>query len=716
MSLTNGKCDRCKKLIRQYVSPCPGCLYRTCAGCRSLALGNASRADSIRRCDSCTKGKQSCAICGENFDVFDPADILGKNPVAWNCKSCGRPTCRSCGRNDWNLADAEERTCRRCLGAGPIAGCLDAAAGINLEKDFLRWPALAEKASLLERAMPARLRGPEPSPSLDDLTSPEESSRAWAAYRLRRSPVNPAAIVALSKALSDRSAAVRVYAAGALGGMAPRLPEPQRKPVLIALTRAVRDPEWSVRAVSLMAIAELDRFEPSSLSALVAALTDAQPLLRNMAAAMLVGADTVADRLVPLLLASLERNPEHAITIARIFQRLGSSGQAGFDALRRAAEASEGIARQELLKAVAEVAPAGEAGASAAASSAIELVKTVRGYLRLQAAESLKKQTVPLGALPVLVDALDDDWPSLSGALINAIVSIGADTVPGLISGLDDPRPKVRSRVIAALGRLRDAALPALKRLDELILDTDPLVSNAAARALGELEPLAAAGRVSSPRGGDEQARLAYVQGAAKVGSDNAIELLVQSLKDPSPKVRAAAATKLAMGDSARPEVAAALLGACADADASVRSAAVHGVRHWTELPDGAEQAYRALLLDSSISMWDTVKTAFGLAGKPGAQLLSLLAEDGDPRVRRKVAELLSRSVNLARECPEALRKLLHDADSALRKSVVQALGKLQPEPMIVAAVEEATKDPVASVRFEAMSVLKRWPARKGGV
>lgn len=145
-----------------------------------------------------------------------------------------------------------------------------------------------------------------------------------------------------------------------------------------------------------------------------------------------------------------------------------------------------------------------------------------------------------------------------------------------LVALLDDPQPDVRRAAAMSLGKLglADAAGPLIGALD----DPDARVRAFSAEALGALgervrdqAALPLAGRLGDPS--DSVKRAAALGLAAIGGTQAAVELVVESLRDPAAETRAAAA--LALGGLEARSAFSALVTASRDSDGRVRQAAV---------------------------------------------------------------------------------------------------------------------------------------------
>jgi hypothetical protein len=152
------------------------------------------------------------------------------------------------------------------------------------------------------------------------------------------------------------------------------------------------------------------------------------------------------------------------------------------------------------------------------------------------------------GAMPGLV-ALFPDVEAIRA--VSRFGPAGADAVPRLIELLRHEDPTVRWQAARTLGKVREPAVPSVPELVRLTgSDSESLVREHAAEAIGDIGPAAAAG----------------------------IPALVQALKDPVPRVRRDAVRALGqMGPTAKGVLADVRL-ATQDPDADVKAAASRAV------------------------------------------------------------------------------------------------------------------------------------------
>ncbi|HIG31683.1 MAG TPA: HEAT repeat domain-containing protein [Verrucomicrobiales bacterium] len=105
--------------------------------------------------------------------------------------------------------------------------------------------------------------------------------------------------------------------------------------------------------------------------------------------------------------------------------------------------------------------------------------------LRTTVAETFAKMIpTPTWAIPLLVDKMNDPDDLTCGTIIWAMGRLGPESFQGLSNGLDSDRFIVRMSSILALRDLGSAALPALKKLNELQSDPNAQIQGEAIKTI----------------------------------------------------------------------------------------------------------------------------------------------------------------------------------------------------------------------------------------
>lgn len=284
--------------------------------------------------------------------------------------------------------------------------------------------------------------------------------------------IGPSAVAPLLKAMSEGKYLTQVSAA--LKGMGPAPVD--------ALVRAMEGGNEAVRA-GVVGILTREEFfwlaEPKKnliRSALIAALKDPSPRVRQQAAAAFAGLVTSVPASVPALIEAL--NDTDAGVRQAAAQTLGEmreEAQAAIASLKRLlSDASPNVARaaaSALLRIDTEP------------LAAPVLVDLLAGGDSL-ASRALKE--MGQAAVPALIKALDD--PAVRHIVLQLLSGPKAKAaVPALIGLLKDPAPSIRRGAAEALERIGPAARSAGPALIKALEDEDDKVQFAAAKALVQI-------------------------------------------------------------------------------------------------------------------------------------------------------------------------------------------------------------------------------------
>ena len=173
---------------------------------------------------------------------------------------------------------------------------------------------------------------------------------------------------------------------------------------------------------------------------------------------------------------------------------------------------------------------------------------------------------------------LDDPSPAVRATALGALARMGRITVAQVKGALADPDPTVRRRACEEGWRLTEIDLRPV--LD----DTDSLVAESAAWALGEREDPAAVDALVAVANTHEEplVREAAVAALGAIGNERGLAAILRATSD-KPAIRRRAVLALAPFDG--PEVDAALQRALTDRDWQVRQAAEDLLGHDAEGP-----------------------------------------------------------------------------------------------------------------------------------
>lgn len=190
-----------------------------------------------------------------------------------------------------------------------------------------------------------------------------------------------------------------------------------------------------------------------------------------------------------------------------------------------------------------------------AVSAAIASIHSQDITERRIAAEILGNLSLPEGT-QAMVEALDDPDATVRAAIVRALGRTGATAaLLEVAAGLEDGDPEVRLQAVIALRQLAPYPRGLEVTLEPLLDDPDPAVRSHVAATLLHMGPNERAeamlrAMTVGEGDGDIGVRMSALEALAYWGSDQAFELAVTGLKDPSPAVRRASATVVARIDS----------------------------------------------------------------------------------------------------------------------------------------------------------------------
>ena len=302
----------------------------------------------------------------------------------------------------------------------------------------------------------------------------------------------------------------------------------------------------------------------------------------------------------------------------------------------------------------------------------IELFETGSLQMRYWAAKALDSIGEP--ATPALLEALQSDSPQVRWMAAHAL---GRDRIAesftyaeaihyALLVALQDPDPRVRIMAAESLWDYTDeSAMPAFR--DD---DRDWNLSNL----------------VKNLRHTDKEVRLDAIHALTELveldplSSRNIEADLSQSLKDPSPRVRAIAAHTLgqmgAQAEVAIPE----LMQALKDPDPLVRGSAAKALGAIGEPARGAIPRLQELLEDSSQDARGGAAVGLAALGDHSERVIVELREelnDSDEDTREQAALELGAIGSLAKATVPDLRELMDDIFPEVRRAVALALGRI---------------------------------------
>ena len=257
------------------------------------------------------------------------------------------------------------------------------------------------------------------------------------------------------------------------------------------------------------------------------------------------------------------------------------------------------------------------------------------------------------------VAALRSPDPAVRAEAVEAIGEASprtTKTVDLLLSALaTEADSSLHPRFASALGRLGEAAAPAVPRLAELLRDDHQEVREAAAAALGNIGPAAspAAGALARALRDcchDVRAGAAEALGRVGPGASEAVPALVEALGDPISWVRLQSATALVAIKPQSRDAADGFTRALGDSREEVRAMAAIGLSQYGTSAANAVPALRPLL-----------------------------ANDPYPAVRASAAKALGAMAPASRAALPELLSAQRDTDFAVRAAVRDAIAKIGP-------------------------------------
>jgi HEAT repeat protein len=352
--------------------------------------------------------------------------------------------------------------------------------------------------------------------------------------------------------------------------------------------------------------------------------------------------------------------------------------------VERLLKAVQSTVKADQLAAMKELGNLGTAGKAAVPLFSEMLRDTSKEHFELgeQAARSLAQIGWP--AVPELIKALDDPSAVVKARALWAIAVIGpdaAEALPALAAALQDKDAKLRGLAAQALAELGPAARPAIPALVRALEDADPQVRLLAAEALHEIGEETVEHLLEAVRHKDAAIRVTAVQSLVTFHESRpAVTALVEALKDPDRKVRAAAAGALVrLGPTAKAAIAG-LLENLREDDLELQSQALTALLA-IAAPDDVKLLEQLAELNGKYSWADPP----GGSAKPNNKDLikALLPALDDPNPTRRLGAVLAlgRLGGDAKEALPRLRLLLdRDRNRCVLAAALLVTGALDPK------------------------------------
>jgi HEAT repeat protein len=451
------------------------------------------------------------------------------------------------------------------------------------------------------------------------------------------------------------------------------------------------------------------------VNSLVKQLSSSDAEARNKAIDDLASFGTQADVAVPALVQALSgADVQLQWRAARTLGAIGGGAKAAVPALQKALKSNETAVRGWSAYALGQIGEASRPAVTDVAAlladpdrdvrrSAVSALIAIRPapelmiqFMRKAIEDNDIDPSVTVPALHALGGAGEKGIAALIEALNNekarywACIALGASgpkakaAVPALAKLLSHQEPEIRMQAAIALGEIGPDSKTAATQLIKALSDEQNSVRYAAAFAIGQIGAAEATPELKKQLASQDSFlrmisawALAKINPNDKAAVDEAVKLLVASLKDENPRVRAAAARGL-HELKAPPEVIVPLFtDMLKDKDPVVRGNVIDALSTLDEkiMPR----------LSTGLENKDVQSIAVGIIRRLGpkakALVPSLVKElsDPDPNHRQEVAFALAAMGPDAVEAVPALAKALEDSEASVRNTACYALGKIGP-------------------------------------
>jgi HEAT repeat protein/lysophospholipase L1-like esterase len=431
---------------------------------------------------------------------------------------------------------------------------------------------------------------------------------------------------------------------------------------------------------------------PLAIEAVAQRLKDPDWNTRLGAAQDLGKAGRAAAAAVPALIEAIDNEGDgvgRVLVVNAIITTLGTIGPdavAAVPSLTRALDDENSGVRLAAALALGNIGPGLRSPTDAAMTPMVEgLALALRDEdtsVRRAAAESIGAIGAgAMGAIPALVDTLQDSSFVVRNAAISTLKKLGPEAIRGMVEALQSGDEATSKAVVSALGKMGSDVIPAL---EGALRDGSALVRKAAADALGQMGPKAkdaADGLLDAVGDVDPGVRQAAMAALPKLGikTQQAVSVLVEALHDDSWLVRQAAAKTLGQMGSEAIYAMDGLVEALTDEERLVRSAALKSMEQLD--PDSVSSVVMPKLIG--------------------------MVDDEDPQVRRRAVVALSGIGTSVEPMVEALMGALGDPDEGVRIEAILALGRLDPVAEdSVASLMGLLEDDSGAVRMAAVTAL----------
>ncbi|MCO6042714.1 HEAT repeat domain-containing protein [Aeoliella sp. ICT_H6.2] len=492
---------------------------------------------------------------------------------------------------------------------------------------------------------------------------------------------------ALGSAIQDDDRYVRRFAARALVNIGPEVAAPQ-------FVESLHHDDPLVRQDAVYAFAQLSMAASVSAPALIESLHDEDEHVRRFAAQALGQLGSQASAAVTDLIGLLNDDSKQVRrAAANSLGAIGSDANAAVSTLSESLRDQDPYLRRIAIEALRNISP------DAAVPAFIEALQDEDVVVKERAAAALATNDVVAASTALaLIDFLQHTDRDIRDAATSALVKIGPEAVPPLVSRLDDEKRDYRAAAATALGALGPTAKSAIPALIEALKDEDRRVQSSAAQSLHEIGPEAIPELMKLFR--EERPRVGFDAGdvLSKFGSES-VPILVDAINDEDHYFRRRVIILLGrIGANAKTAVPA-LVAVLNEQNDSIRVAAAGALGRIGIDAAPAEPALTGLLQDDEKSVRYSAAIALGRIGVSDEEVVRTLGEaiqHGTTEVKRFAADALGGTGAAAEPI---LLDTLNDRDPFVQVNASRSLGKID-------AKEKALAVPVLLEWIEAPSDL----------
>ena len=269
----------------------------------------------------------------------------------------------------------------------------------------------------------------------------------------------------LLEALRSSDTQVCEAAAKALGDMGPD--------AVLPIIRLLADGEWQVRAGAAAALGQLGP-EPGVVSALIASFADERPEVREAAVRAFGRIGLEGSEVPPSLLGALkDEDPRVRLAVADVLGSMTRATEEVVPVLLGSVDDESTEVRLAVIRALGAM----DDAAGKVGPVLLDLVHDDDPAVRIAAIRALGNlEAFSDESVPVLSELLQAEDAEVQKASRNALITLGVDYVSVLAGRLEDPDPEVRELAAETLGLAGRKAMDAVPLLIDALDDDSPRV------------------------------------------------------------------------------------------------------------------------------------------------------------------------------------------------------------------------------------------------